>query len=191
MKKVRFAVGAFGAAPALGVMAVIPATATTHIPAPGTTAHHPAARTKTVSLQHLSVTPDAGCTGTKLVGPIQNKHYDSSTKFWWTQGAHPSACIGTVEGYVQLPIYGESYYRVRIWARSGPNFSKKYLAYHHSSSGHGSPECGCGAATHRFTLPVHRWIAAEPVQVCGVGVSFDHGTGTHQPVGPAQCATVG
>jgi hypothetical protein len=99
MKKVRFLIGAVGAAPVLGMMPATPGLAAVHSPKPGA---------KAVSLRHsamtrtaggLAVHPDAsGCTGNTEVHVTRPSSL--STKFWYKNaaGGAAAACIGTVEG---------------------------------------------------------------------------------------------
>ena len=74
MKKVRYALGAVGAVPAIGLMAPV-TTAAVNAPAQKTTA-------KTVSLRHSSASPAAtGCTGsTKATASI----HSVKLEFWHT-----------------------------------------------------------------------------------------------------------
>jgi hypothetical protein len=187
MKKVHYVAGVIGAAAAAPGLVYGPAA----IAAPGQ-----ASPGKTVSLQHrAAATAASGCTGVTEVGPIQNKHYDSSTHFWWKNdpdGGVQSVCIGTVAGYVQVPLFGESYYRMRIWAHSGRQASgAQYLAAQFNAYGACSAQTCIGGGQHRFSHGFHLVVSAKPVEVCGVGMIWSEKKDTDVEVGPPQCATVG
>jgi hypothetical protein len=153
MKKVRYALGAAGAIPAIGLMA--PATtAAANTPAHKTTA-------KTVSLRHTSATPAAsGCTGNT---EAKASNISITLKFWHTY--HPSfgtSCIGTVETSFFAGLTGSSD-RVRIYAHSLGG--KKHLAYSHLEPAR--------TDTHFFAVGVHKSFGYPPIQVCTAAVSFD------------------
>ena len=148
-KKVRYALGAAGAVPALGMMMPAAAAATAH--APKTTA-------KTVSLQHSSAAA-SGCTGTiEAHASMHSVHLE----FWHTDNpTYGTTCIGTVKTVFSRPLYSHSYDRVRIYAHylNGT----KYRAYSRHIP-------GSGFGVYRFSLGVHRSFGYLPVQVCTAGI---------------------
>jgi hypothetical protein len=88
-KKVRYAIGAIGVAPALGMLAHVPAAAT----------HTPGKTAKTVSLNPN--TPPGGCTGRDGHGKALSPTGLSLT-FWSTPNGGRT-CIGTIEGLAASP----------------------------------------------------------------------------------------
>jgi hypothetical protein len=93
MKKVRYAIGALGVAPALGLMMPTTTTATHALQSSGRPA------TKTVSLK--PVIAAAGCTGHLPASKTTSSgSHIQSIKYWYTLNTPVagSLCIGTVEG---------------------------------------------------------------------------------------------
>jgi len=154
MKKVRYALGAMGALPAIGMMMPATTAATTH--APKTTA-------KTVSLRHSSAAT-SGCTGnTEATASIHSVRL----RFWHTYNpVYGTSCIGTVETVFSQSLLSSSYDRVRIYAH--------YLsgAKHRVYSNHIKAATG---NQHFFVDGVHRSFGYRPIQVCTAAV---HGNGS-------------
>jgi hypothetical protein len=150
MKKVRYALGAVGVAPALGL--AIP-----HADA-GTTHHSTAARTltKTVSLRHSGLDGCTGSTEATKTGSFLK------LTFWHTfHPAFGTSCIGTVETKVSGTAIDQPVYdRVRIYSDNGG----KHLQYHHYS---GASKALNGKT---FTDGVHQSFFV-PIQVCTAIVS--------------------
>jgi hypothetical protein len=164
MKKVRFLIGAVGAAPVLGMMMpATPGLAAVHSPKPGA---------KAVSLRHSAVTrtagglavhPDtSGCTGNTEVHVTRPSSL--STKFWYKNAANgaAAACIGTVEGtWFDAGDNPQYDFRVRIYSGTG---TRKRGAYSKLN----------GATIKNLTTDdaedgVHRWFGYSrgfPIQVC-------------------------
>ncbi len=154
MKKVRYALGVIGVAPAIGMMAQGAAVAT---------AHKPEARAKTVS--HHQLGPVAlynapftdSCTADTSARAVNKS--GSVLKFWWKHESDGGAiCIGTVKGSLQNGLLSDWYFRVRIWAHSIGG--AKIMAYSHKSPG------GNNVKSH-FSDGVHIIFYSEPIQVCG------------------------
>ena len=153
MKKVRYAFGAIGAAPALGLIMT---------QGPATTAHtaeakHPATAkaAKTVSLPGSGINVVTGCKGVSQT--TRTAQYESLT-FWHTPFLQ-SECIGTVRGMYDHPYprSSPSGYRVRIYHNGVRQFSSTHYL------GRSSPPF------LYISVGVHRWFK-DPVQVCGAWV---------------------
>lgn len=141
MKKVRYAIGLVGAAPALGLM--MPNTVA------NATTHPPKKAAKSVSLRH------SGCTGKTQVGPLfgEGNSGADTLEFWYHDSAGGvSTCIGTViTGWDKSPNgQAASAFRVRVYDGAGV---EKW---------HSSPSIV--GFTHDFG--VHTSFS-RPVQVCG------------------------
>jgi hypothetical protein len=150
MKKVRYAISAAGAIPALAAMAA-PAAAAPQAPAA-------APSTKTVSLHHTA----AGyCTGSQeATGSVRSVHI----AFWHTfSPTYDTSCIGTVEAAFSRDMDQSSYARYRIWDYSLGGTHK--MAYSHHSK-------GSTFGTFHFADGVHRAFGYVPVQVCVAGVNY-------------------
>ncbi len=150
MKKVRYALGAVGAVPAVGMM--MPATA-------AATAHAEKATAKTVSLQHRSATA-SGCTGTTEASA---RIHSVRLEFWHTYNpTYGTSCIGTVVTAFSKFLHSHSYDRVRIYAHyiSGA----KHRVYSH-------PSYGTFSGKLRFSDGVHRSFGYLPIQVCTAAVN--------------------
>ena len=167
MKKVRYALGAVGAVPAIGLMAPV-TTAAVNAPAQKTTA-------KTVSLRHSSASPAAtGCTGsTKATATAMS----AKLTFWHTfHPAYDTSCIGTVDTSFFGVVYNASSDRVRIYARSLGG--KKHLIHtywkHHASA-------------HFFSVGVHTSFGYPPIQVCTAAVNTNTSVVEQGPL----CKSVG
>ncbi len=155
MKKVRYALGAIGAAPALGLM----------MPYAGVGAHNSTTSkpaSKTVSLQHSAL---SGCTGST---EATANSYFLYLKFWHTY--HPSygtSCIGTVRTTVSGTAIAEPVYdRVRIYAHYANG--TKYRAYQHYSY------ASKALNGKTFNDGVHQSFGYRPIQVCTAIVSAAH-----------------
>ncbi len=162
MKKVRYALGVIGVAPAIGMMAQGAAVAT---------AHKPEARAKTVSHHQLGPVAfyhvpyaSSSCTATSPV--VAANKVGSVLKFWWKHESDGGAiCIGTVKAITHSVVLSDSYYRVRVWARSIGG--EKNMAYSHKIRGGNISKSG----KSHFSNPVREIFYSEPVQVCGKVVS--------------------
>ena len=169
MKKVRYLMGAVGAAPALGL--ILPAA-----PAAAAAPHSAKATAKTVSLGHSAagaagaaaasaVTAATSCKGTTEVHS-KNSHY--SETFWYTKAAGGVAiCVGTVEGAWFTPplrSHPSFDFRIRIWSGS-----PGHLAY---STRNGANTTLSGHINAAQTI--RRWYGGThggPIQVCTAWVS--------------------
>lgn len=161
MKKVRYALGAVGVVPAIGMMAPVAA------PAQAT-----ATAAKTVSLQHSSAA--AGCTGNTVA---TKSNVSVKLKFWHTyHPAYDTSCIGTVEVSFFAALQNASSARFRIYAHSLGG--AKYKAYSHFSHNSGK---------HYFADGVHRSFGYPPIQVCVAAVNTNTGIVTQGPL----CKSVG
>jgi len=114
MKKVHYALGAVGLAPALGLMAAPTiANAATHSPTEGSA--------KTVSLNHRAALADTpSCTGTTH---RDTEHSQVGLGFWDTQNAAGTgACIGTIQVSHVLPGV-----KITVWVSNshGVSFCKQ------------------------------------------------------------------
>jgi hypothetical protein len=147
MKKVRYALGAVGLGPALGMMMPnVVAVAANHAPKTMT-------KTKTVSLQK------AGCTAHTAV----SKHGTSElarVNFWY----NTSGCIGTVTGDKFFGDSNSSSLRIRIYNQSG---EKKYEKYLWPANHCGGPGLICWSRT----VGVHQLVTPIPMEVCIAWVS--------------------
>src|SRR6266702_385790 len=166
MKKVRYAFGAVGAVPAVGMM--MPATA-------AATAHAQKATAKTVSLQRRSAAA-SGCTGNTYASA---KNISVKLFFWHTYNpTSGTSCIGTVDTSFLGGVGPTSYDRVRIYAHylNGA----KHRVYSRQLWGAYPPK-------HFFDDGVHRSYGYLPIQVCTAAVSS---IGSQVKQGPV-CKSVG
>lgn len=173
MKKVRYAWGAVGAVPAIGVM-LAPAAAVTP-QAAAATAKTATSTAKTVSLRHTSapaqlsaafastsasyastsVNTTGGCTGHTAA---TKSNASMTMKFWHTfHPAFDTSCIGTVQASFFKKLSSSSHFRVRIYAHHLDGTKYKVFSR--------SPKVG-SPARHFFSLGVHRSFGYPPIQVC-------------------------
>jgi hypothetical protein len=110
-KKVRYLVGAIGAAPALGLM----------VPAAATAAQSAPKAAKTVSLRN-TVVPDVSCTAN--VGN-HTTHSGTTLKFY-SKAEGTRTCIGTIEGSSTL---GTGTTFVAVHTVNGSFCSKEYASH--------------------------------------------------------------
>jgi hypothetical protein len=136
MKKVRYAAGALGVAPGLGMLMMTPHA----VPAP--TAGHGG---KTVVLQTRAGTDSTTCDGSK-------PEYAHSLFEFWYKVDPVNTCIGTVKFFGDGPGRSGSEERVRIWGYEGT--SRQTLSYSNVIGG-----------SAPYSWPVHRWFKNE-VKVC-------------------------
>jgi hypothetical protein len=111
-KKVRYAIGALGALPALGLLAQGPAAAATHTPKK---------TAKTVSLHHGPTVAGVGCVG--QYSHLAKSSYSEVILQLWTKPNGGRECVGTIHAFVSgLVNHGP----VEVWvARPGHNYCEK------------------------------------------------------------------
>jgi hypothetical protein len=143
MKKVRYALGAVGAVPVLGLM--VPGAAAE------AAAHTPKNADKTVSLRHGKVTRDAGCTGTKPISTPNSVNTSQQMGFFYTQEPADDMCIGTVKAWRRgaWPT-SDVKWRIRIYAGAGHQrvYSKTGIPAR-SAHPHGDIGVSAGYGVHR------------------------------------------
>ena len=147
-KKVRFALGAAGVTPILGMMMpAVPAAAAT-----------PASSAKTagkaVSLRHTGV-PAAGCTGHNQTPTVFNSNNTLNMFYFYTINGASGACIGTVKYHIDPGDGSSARIRIYAWSRSHHAHNRVF------SKVTGDPN----------SYGVHRSFSYRPVQVCVAGVS--------------------
>jgi hypothetical protein len=143
-KRVRYAAGAIGLAPAIG-LAMQPAAA-----APSA---HDHAMTKPRAGKSVSLL--RACTGTIQATSSGNSPVDK-IQFFYTPFSPASTCIGTVKTHFFISAE-TSELRVRVWEHS--QGGGKHLGFSQStgSLGHGY---------HSVTWGIHRTFGFSPIQVC-------------------------
>jgi hypothetical protein len=166
VKKVRYLMGAVGAAPALGL--IMPTA-----PAAAVATHSAKAAAKQVSLGHSAagapaasaVTAATSCKGTT---EVHSKNAGYSNTFWYTKAASGIAiCVGTVEGAWFTPplrSHPSFDFRIRVWSGS-----PGHLAY---STRNGANTTLSGHINAGQTI--RRWYGGThggPIQVCTAWVS--------------------
>jgi hypothetical protein len=140
MKRVSYALGVAGLAPALGLMmAPAAADAATHFPARDSSA-------KTVSLNHLGARPAAeNCIGTTK---HDTEHSGLYVSFWSTRNSNgKQICIGTIRVH---GAYTNAVVSVGIDNSYGINFCYQYKQV----NGYDSAYFGCAKS---FRYPLRVW----------------------------------
>ena len=156
MKKVRLALGAMGAAPALGLM----------LPATTVAAHTPKAPGKTVALDNNTMQRRA-CTGNQTAH-VQSTFFEISVFHRPSTG-----CIGGVSGFL---IFQQSHLdmRTRVY-RVGTTKTRVFQGF---VGGVINPPPGT-----KFRQEIHRVFGGPRQQVCGALVaSSNHGDVLYGPV---------
>ena len=149
MKKVRYALGAVGVAPALGLMMPNTGLVTPHHSTPAK------AVPKTVSLRHSGLT--SGCTAS-----TEASKGTAYMKLWFWHTYYPAygdSCIGTVKNKVYGSWNAQSYDRIRIWSPNGG----KHIQYQ-------AFKTHTYAFSPTFSYSVHRTFYV-PAEVCAAVVS--------------------
>jgi hypothetical protein len=145
VKKVHYALGAVGLAPALGLLATpAAANAVTHAPANN--------GAKTVSLNHrAALAATADCTGTKQ-RTTENEQLQLT--FWSTPGAGSWACIGTIK--VSNAVHHAD---IETWISNSPGgVYGGPLCVQYKEASDGTAYLGCGRS---FRKPL--WVHAKSV----------------------------
>ena len=157
MKMVRYAVGAIGVAPVIGMMPT-PAPAGPPVQVPKTIG-------KTVVLYSGAI-PDIGCTGTHEAQKRTSNPVLQILTYWWTENSRHQTCIGTVKGQVSsVPSSAHLDFRIRIYINHVNEYSAVGPPY---CRVHGSPPSICtGWAA---SDGIHEYFDGAPVQVCGAWV---------------------
>jgi hypothetical protein len=154
VKKVKYAVGLLGMAPALGLMTpALAATTGSHAPEAKLANSKAKVAKKKVSLAH-AVTPDVTCTGGTSTHVTNGQAY---LKFFYTDHSPASTCIGTVKATLDYS-HQDSTGWIHIYDHS--NGGKKRTAYSHSWN--------TGSNYGRFAVStgVHKPFGYSPIQVC-------------------------
>jgi len=167
MKKVRLAIGAVGAAPALGLMVPGAAVAATHAPAK---------TAKTVSLKHSKMAPDTGCTGTERARKHASSLYIS---VWHTPS---TGCIGGVSALFSNHGSTGLHLRTRVYTISQLGTKTKVFSNYIGGTIHK----GGGNTNITYYQGIHKEYGEYQHQVCEAITTGSHNS---LPITGAVCVT--